>query len=470
MKRIILTFSLFIFTWATLSAQDIMFNQKTADLGEVQYWSQSPAFFIYTNNSSNKLSVLRVDSEPGLRANFKIRYLQPGESDTIIVFYIPKEKGAFHGSVDVFFNTRNRPVKLKVSGIITGLDECPGSPVIEENKNKWIKTIDKESGKPVSKVRVETFHMNHSVDKNRTRLDGMFRIELKPSLYHFSAAHPDYHPFTEDRYIRISEKVIVLELERKVPEIPVERDVRKEEKDVVLKETDMNRTDDDFELVFEEEEINDTPPKEPVVAREEQLEMDTVNKNLPTHLYKRNNIVFLIDVSSSMRRRDRMPLLKKSMFRLFDILRPVDDVSLITYSSRSQVLLERIPADEKTLLYQKVDSIEAKGMTYGVIGLTTAYELAEKNFIEGANNQVIIATDGQFNSPDHGQFEMMNLIRSYAAKGVSLSIIGFGDEGKYLRRMKSMARIGKGNFIHISGDEEVDHLLIEEVKKNSRRN
>ena len=41
--------------------------------------------------------------------------------------------------------------------------------------------------------------------------------------------------------------------------------------------------------------------------------------------------------------------------------------------------------------------MEAGGSTYGSKGIETAYRLAEEYFIEGGNNRIILATDGDLN-------------------------------------------------------------------------
>src|SRR5512145_1191521 len=68
------------------------------------------------------------------------------------------------------------------------------------------------------------------------------------------------------------------------------------------------------------------------------LKADTIPGQLDAAQYKSNNIVFLLDISNSMARENKMPLLRKSMEKLLIKLRKIDKVHLITFGNNIQVL------------------------------------------------------------------------------------------------------------------------------------
>ena len=45
---------------------------------------------------------------------------------------------------------------------------------------------------------------------------------------------------------------------------------------------------------------------------------------------------------------------------------------------------------DRDLSQKAIDSLEAGGATAGAAGINTAYEIAEKHFIEGGNNRIIL--------------------------------------------------------------------------------
>ncbi len=225
-------------------------------------------------------------------------------------------------------------------------------------------------------------------------------------------------------------------------------------------------------MEFEEPEIQETKPvtskvepvtTQPLVAQS----IDEENSVLPQNLYAPNNIIFLIDISSSMKKPDKLPLLKISMKNLTQALRKIDYITVIVYSTTSTVLLPSTTADKKEAITLLIDTLKPHGITNGVKGLQTAYQLAEKNFIPGGNNQIIIATDGVFNSPSFTESAIYSLVREHVEKDIILSVVGFGEEKDAVKMMKKMAEKGNGSFIQIPDKLSADAILIEEIKTQS---
>ncbi len=191
------------------------------------------------------------------------------------------------------------------------------------------------------------------------------------------------------------------------------------------------------------------------------------NDALPLSQYVPNNIVFLIDVSSSMKKPDKLPLLKTSMKNLAKVLRGVDYISVVTYSTKATVLLTPTVATNKGKIVSMIDTLTASGMTNGVKGLQTAYDVAEQNLIPGGNNQIIIATDGVFNGPNYSESDLYTLVKQKAKDGVILSVVGFGQDEDALKMMRKMAEKGSGSFIQIPDAQAANKILIEEIKLQS---
>ena len=110
-----------------------------------------------------------------------------------------------------------------------------------------------------------------------------------------------------------------------------------------------------------------------------------------------SNFVFLLDVSGSMYSDDKLPLVQKSFAMLAQNLTENDCVSIVTYAGEEQVVLDGAPGDQAARIAAAIEDLEAGGPTAGAAGIQKAYELAEKHFIPGGNNRVILATDGDMN-------------------------------------------------------------------------
>jgi Ca-activated chloride channel family protein len=149
------------------------------------------------------------------------------------------------------------------------------------------------------------------------------------------------------------------------------------------------------------------------------------------------------------------------------ILRPIDFVSVIVYSTNSKVILPGISGSEKDKIINSIQELQPHGSTQGVKGLNTAYELAEKQFIKGGNNQIILATDGEFSEKNLSDEYYQQFISGYTQKGIKLSILGFGVNKPAIERMKKMTISGDGSYIHVESEKFVKSALINEIKNRS---
>ncbi|MGB0525727.1 MAG: vWA domain-containing protein [Flammeovirgaceae bacterium] len=173
-----------------------------------------------------------------------------------------------------------------------------------------------------------------------------------------------------------------------------------------------------------------------------------------------NNLIFLLDVSSSMNRPERLPLLQESMKRLVAQMRPIDRIAIVTYSGKSRVVLHSTSARELKKIERAIDNLKSSGESNAFSGLKMAYEVLDEHFIKNGNNRIILATDGYFNMGTH----FTKLIQEQAFLEKRLSVFYFGDnEIRFKKKLQRLANAGKGNYIHIR-PENVDQMLIKEAK------
>lgn len=173
----------------------------------------------------------------------------------------------------------------------------------------------------------------------------------------------------------------------------------------------------------------------------------------------KSNIVFLIDVSGSMLGRNRLDLIQKSFRMLINNLRPTDIVSIVTYADGTHIVLEGEPLKNKTEIIQAVDALYAGGATAGSDGLKLAYEIAQKHFIKGGNNRVILATDGDFNVGPSSKEEMEDQIVKARDNGVFLSVFGFGMGNYKDSLVQTLADKGNGNYAYVNNFMEAKKVF-----------
>ena len=177
------------------------------------------------------------------------------------------------------------------------------------------------------------------------------------------------------------------------------------------------------------------------------------------------NLVFLIDVSGSMDRDNRLPLLQQSFRMLVDCLRPKDTVSVVTYGGGVAIVLNGAGGDEKERIMKVIDSLEASGSTPGEGAIRTAYNLAVQRFMKDGNNRVILATDGDFNVGQQSDDELENMIAHYKETGIYLTCLGVGMGNYKDSKLEALAKRGNGNFAYIDHLDEAYNSLVKEFSK-----
>ena len=180
---------------------------------------------------------------------------------------------------------------------------------------------------------------------------------------------------------------------------------------------------------------------------------------------KGNNIVFLLDVSGSMSTDNKLPLVKEAMCMLVDTLSENDCISIVTYASGVKTILDGGYADNKTVIKNQINSLEARGSTNGEGGIELAYAVCEKHFIPGGNNRVIIASDGDFNVGKSSQTDVQGLIKEKLNTGIYLTALGFGMGNYKDTTMETLAKNGNGGYAYIDSIQEAKKVLVDEIDK-----
>ncbi len=175
------------------------------------------------------------------------------------------------------------------------------------------------------------------------------------------------------------------------------------------------------------------------------------------------NLVFLLDVSGSMNRANKLPLLKQAFRMLVDNLRPQDRVAIVVYAGAAGLVLPSTPGKQREKILDALDRLRAGGSTAGAAGIQLAYEVARENFVDGGNNRIILATDGDFNVGTSSEGDLVKLIEEKRESGVFLTILGFGRGNYKDNKMEMLSNKGNGNAAYIDSVLEAKKVLVTEM-------
>jgi Ca-activated chloride channel family protein len=176
-----------------------------------------------------------------------------------------------------------------------------------------------------------------------------------------------------------------------------------------------------------------------------------------------NNLVFLLDVSGSMNSPSKLPLLKAAFRLLINELRSEDHVAMVVYAGAAGLVLPSTPGDRKSEILDALETLEAGGSTAGGAGIQLAYEIARDSYVEGGNNRVILATDGDFNVGTSSDAALVRLIEEKREQGTFLTVLGFGTGNLKDAKMEQLADHGNGNFAYIDNVLEARKVLVTEL-------
>ena len=204
-------------------------------------------------------------------------------------------------------------------------------------------------------------------------------------------------------------------------------------------------------------------PKEPSPDTEPRQD----SEYLPLSQYKKNNLVFLIDVSESMRLSGKFQLLRKALKSLIGSMRSVDQLAILTYSDSVELFMNIKANLDVNRAQKQIDDLFAHGKTNTTAGVEEAYRLTLEGLVADGNNQIFLTSDGDYSKEDTEK--TISYIRSKFGTGVKLSTIGVKTEKTNASKLKKLARYGQGKYLSIDDDASAESVLIREVKRNSRR-
>lgn len=176
-----------------------------------------------------------------------------------------------------------------------------------------------------------------------------------------------------------------------------------------------------------------------------------------------SHLTFLIDVSGSMQDPQKLPLVKRSFALLIDQLRPEDTVAIAVYAGAAGLVLAPTPGSQKAIIQDALNGLDAGGSTAGGEGIRLAYSTARSMHRQGANNRVILATDGDFNVGVSSERELIGLIESERNRGVYLTVLGYGTGDLKDNKLELLANHGNGHYAYVDSLLEARRVLVEQI-------
>lgn len=463
MQKLITVFFLFL---TSFSFGQIEFDKVQHDFGALESYSIRYVDIRLTNKGDKQEWLLSV------KKPFNVVYINSNqfiEKDSSIIVRLqvnPKTKGRFSYDVKIFTSDRDEAVNVKLTGTLTNIDQnnnnsmisCPSFSERPGGKDPngfdlTVVTIDKKTKEELSQSTVSMLQNGRPIWTKNTNKKGMIKEDATLGLSYFYGMHEGYYSAELGAYINFKRNYIVLELdrdERIVVPVPLPTPI--DDTLIVLVEPDPVPDID----IIDHIEVDTT-----VIAEAPPSFSDIPKDDFTEEHFNPINVVFVLDVSSSMKTADKMELMKYSLFQLSGMLRVQDKMGIVTYSSTAKVLLKPTSGANKDEINAQVEELKPSGFTAGGKGIKLGYKQALAGKISGGVNHVIIITDGAFNrdSDDYKRY-----VRKYKRKGIKMSVIGIKNKERYEEDMRNSAELGGGRYIPVFGLSDAQNNLTQEIR------
>jgi Ca-activated chloride channel family protein len=410
------------------------------------------------NTSDKKVFIFRTDASKQFQIYYSSKTILPDSIIFMRVLYTPTQKGSINEDLPIHFSCFDEPVVVNFTGFTENIPtsnntSCPNfnqhGANVKVTFDFTVKVVDAETGELIPESTVELIKNGSIFEILNTKKKGFVERPLELGYYYFIGSNELYESNEFGAYVNRKNNIITIPLTKKAIEEPL----------LVIEET-IDPEIEEVEAIVEEEPL--------VISNEVENEPETVVELYPEFSlrdFRPNNIVFLVDVSSSMNQGGKLDLLKASMIELAKILRPVDKITVVSYATKANVILETTSGEDVDSVISVIENLKAKGVTAGGKGMERAYSKACNAFIADGNNQIIMATDGLFNSGDE---DVYKLARKYSKKDVKVSVVGIKNQSSHEKYMKNLARDGKGSYANVKTYNQAKETLVEEIKSQSK--
>jgi len=429
------------------SRAQVAIEPASGDFGIISRTSERLLDFELRNNGREKAIVLRTELGPECSFLYSSREIAPDSAIHFRIKINPVRKGNFNTKGRIWLSTMKEPLEIELKAVVEHIDRSDNTACPDfrskpasccEGWDVVVQVLDAQTSLPLCAARLRIVRNGFVVEDLRSDTKGEALIAPEPGWYSLFVQKPGYLPSDTAGYLNKRTNVWQIYLQPQSETVRVQP--KEEEEDISPPDAIISvLVSDEPGPATEFTEANFTP----------------------------NNLVFLVDVSQSMAGSGKLDLLKNSMYSLIAMLRSVDRVSLISYASGAELLLDGVSGAEKALLIGEVGALNAAGMTSGARAFETAYEQARREFITGGNNQVFVITDGAFRSGDNAR--ILAMAAESKNFGIETSVIAVLPKGMALESLSFVAESGGGRVLELRSLEEAETLLNEEIKIQSRK-
>ncbi|HLF27964.1 MAG TPA: von Willebrand factor type A domain-containing protein [Anaerolineae bacterium] len=175
-------------------------------------------------------------------------------------------------------------------------------------------------------------------------------------------------------------------------------------------------------------------------------------------------LTFVIDVSGSMEEENRIGMVKYGLNRLVDQLGPNDRVAIVAYSDTAWVVLDPTSVENRSRILDAINGLYPMNSTNTEAGLRLGYELAWRNYRDGAINRVILCSDGVANVGNTDPNVLATYAQDYYGRNIFLSTVGVGHGNYNDQLLEQLADKGNGVYAFLDSDAAAERIFSQNLE------
>jgi Ca-activated chloride channel family protein len=432
-------------------------QSDTIDFGTIQRSTKRYADITIRNTSEQGMYVKTVEHSPQIVYRLNKEYIQSDSLFTIRLQVNPDTTGQFKYVMRVALSTDEPPISLVVIGNVLQIpnyknvieQKCPefeGDQFTKETEFKII-SVDAVTRDPIPGSTVTIIRNGTVTESWVTGSAGSITRRSEPNFLYLIVSRNGYETTETGVFITPEIETISVPLKREEKD-PVPPPDRERE----LAQNPIRVADDELDETLSEQLETDSA---------ELAEMDELFANFDTNSYKTVNVVFVLDLSSSMKLGEKMTLLKFSLNQLVKHMRPQDRIAFVTYSEGADLYMPTTNCVNKPEIYGKIADLEASGMSSTTRGIKLGYKTVLKDISPDEANMVVVITDGAFNSNSN---DYQAIVRKYSPEGIIFSVVGIQCRSNDERKMEEAATFGNGRYVPIDKLTDAQVNLFKEIR------
>lgn len=468
--------ALFLLIFPVFSFAQLQFEKTSHDFGDIKADEERFVDIQVKNTGKKREYFLSFRKTTNVTCLSNGQYIEPDSTLFIRLQPNPPGKGKFSYQVEIYTSDRAEATLIQVKGNLTelpssmALQSCPDfnsrPPKAKLSPQMQLKVVDKLTREPVPSV---TYVVQNGMEILRVNTKkSAEKVKIPIGFTLFFVKSDGYVALDTALFIGPNRDLVELEL-IKTPQ-PVIASTEPVKKDTVALSENRNP---------KQEEISESQPprlttgKEDKPLKEElqQISQETsvaapikLDSLPPTDFSSEHfmplNVVFVMDVSSSMQASEKMNLAKYALNQLVDILRPEDKMGLVTFATNSELIFSADEKLSKEQVHNKISGLKADGSTAGVAGLKKGLQELEKQYLAQGRNILIVITDGGFEMNAAGE----KLLQRAREKQIVMSVIGVKSGPTDAQNLTTIATNGHGTFIPINKLAQAQQNLIREIR------